>query len=86
MERAEIIKKLRLILISVLKHDKFEMRDELSASDVEGWDSLRHMVIITEIEKQFDFKFKLKELNSLKNMATLIALIEKKLSLSYLER
>jgi len=79
MERSEIVDKIRHILISVLKHDNFEMRDELSAPDVDGWDSLNHMMIITEIEDAFNIKFKLKELNKLKNMATLIELIESKL-------
>lgn len=80
MERADIMKQLRQILVSVLKHEKFEMRDDLSAADVEGWDSLTHMAIITEIEKSFSFRFKLKELNSLRNMSTLVELIQLKIA------
>jgi acyl carrier protein len=49
------------------------------ARDVEGWDSLTHMEIITEIEAVFNIKFKLKDLNKLKNLGTLIELIESKL-------
>ncbi len=79
MEKVEILEKVRQILITVLKHDKFEMRDDLTASDVDGWDSLTHMEIITEIETEFNIKFRLKELNKLKNMATLIELIQSKL-------
>jgi len=41
---------------------------------------LTHMVIITEIEKTFQIKFKLKELNKLNNLGSLIELIESKLS------
>ncbi len=80
MERKEIIEKLKVILTSVLKHDKFDIHDNLSASDVEGWDSLSHMTIVTEIEKEFNIKFKLKELNKLKNITSLIELIELKLT------
>ncbi len=79
MEKVEILEKVRQILITVLKHEKFEMRDDLTASDVDGWDSLTHMEIITEIETEFNIKFRLKELNKLKNMATLIELIQSKL-------
>jgi acyl carrier protein len=46
---------------------------------VEGWDSLTHMVILTEIEKEFGIQFKLKEINKLKNMGNLIELITSKL-------
>jgi acyl carrier protein len=56
------------------------MNDSLLAKDVEGWDSLSHMVIITEVEKFFKIQFKLKELNKLTNMGNLISLIELKLN------
>jgi len=46
---------------------------------VEGWDSLTHMSIITGLEKEFDVRFKLRELNKLRNMGTLIELIQGKL-------
>lgn len=79
MEKVEILEKVRQIVITVLKHENFEMRDDLTASDVDGWDSLTHMEIITGIESDFNIKFKLKELNKLKNMASLIELIQSKL-------
>jgi acyl carrier protein len=79
MERIEIIEKVRTVLSSVLKHENIEMKNETTARDVEGWDSLTHMEIITEIEAVFNIKFKLKDLNKLKNLGTLIELIESKL-------
>jgi len=79
MERIEILNRIQKILENVLKHNRFEMRDDLAATDVEGWDSLSHVMIITEIEKAFAIRFKLKELNKLKNMGSLIELIESKL-------
>jgi acyl carrier protein len=80
MERTEIVDKLQKIIATIVKHENFEMKNELSAADVSGWDSLTHMVIITEIEKTFQIKFKLKELNKLNNLGSLIELIESKLS------
>ena len=79
IERSEVLGKVRQIVISVLKHDRFEMREDLTATDVEGWDSLTHMTIITAIEEAFNIRFKLKELNKLKNMGSLIELIQSKL-------
>ncbi len=80
MDKSVIIDKIREILQRVLKHDRFEIHDELTAQMVEGWDSLTHMVIITEIEKAFAVQFKLKEINKLKNMGNLIELIQSKLA------
>ena len=79
MERIEIINRVERILINILKHHQFEMQDDLTASDVEGWDSLTHMMIISEIENNFGIKFKLKELNRLTNMGSLIELINSKI-------
>ena len=79
MERNEIAEKIRKILTSVLKHEKFEMKDELTATEVEGWDSLSHITIISEIEEAFNIKFKLKELNKLNNIGSLIEVVQSKL-------
>lgn len=79
MEENEIISKVRGILVSKLNHENFEINDKVSASDVEGWDSLRHMAIISGIEKTFAVKFKLKELNKLNNMGNLISMLKTKM-------
>jgi acyl carrier protein len=75
MERNEIKNEVKKIFVSVLKNNNFEIRDELTANDVDGWDSLSHMVIVTEVEKKFDIKFKLKDLNKLNNIGNLIDLV-----------
>jgi acyl carrier protein len=79
MERNEIIAQVNQILISVLNHENFEISESLSATDVDGWDSLSHMIIISEVEKQFSITFKLKELNKMKNMGDMLDLISLKL-------
>ena len=79
MERNIMVNKIKEILFSVLGHENFEMTDELAAKDVDGWDSLSHMLIITEIEKKFEIRFKLKELNKLNNMGNLLQLVSSKI-------
>ena len=79
MEKKDISIKIKEILVSILEHENFEMVDELEAKNVDGWDSLSHMLIITEIENQFDIQFKLKELNKLNNLGSLLQLIRLKI-------
>ena len=79
MTREEIRPRVARTLTTVLGHDKFQMNDDLMANQVEGWDSLTHMMIITGIEKEFTVKFKLKEINKLTNMGSLLDLIASKL-------
>lgn len=78
MDKSAIVDKVKDILVGVLKHENFEMKDEVTASEIKGWDSLSHMIIITEIEKAFSIRFRLKELNKLNNMGALLDLIQAK--------
>lgn len=80
MEREELKSKLKDILVEILKHDDFEMRDDLTAAQVEGWDSLSHAMIIMEIETNFGAKFSLREINKLSDMGSLLDLIQTKLA------
>ena len=52
---------------------------EMNANDVDSWDSLSHMEMITNVEEVFSVKFKLKDLVKLKNVGDLERLIEEKL-------
>ncbi|SHI35411.1 acyl carrier protein [Aquimarina spongiae] len=78
MEISTIKERISNVLTSILEHSNFEMHDELTAKDVDGWDSLSHMMIITKIEEEFGIRFKLRELNKLKNMGALVSLVQSK--------
>ena len=78
MQKKEISETLTLIFRDTFSHPSLYLRDDLTANDVENWDSLTHMLLITNIEKQFGFKFKLKDLNKMKQVGDLITLIESK--------
>jgi acyl carrier protein len=75
MEKNSIVEKLTPVFRTVLNNSSLVITDELSANDVDNWDSLSHMLLISEIEKEFDIKFKLKELNKMKNVGDLITII-----------
>ncbi len=79
MDSNEIIEKLTVIFRTVFKNDGIVLRDDMTADDVDSWDSLTHMAMISEVEKCFSIKFKLKELNTLRQVGDLIATIESKL-------
>ncbi|MBG6133669.1 acyl carrier protein [Aquimarina sp. EL_43] len=79
MEVDVIKSKISDALVSILEHDNFELHDELTAKDVDGWDSLSHMMIITKIEEEFSIRFKLRDLNKLKNLGSLVSVIQNKI-------
>ena len=80
MTREEIISKLTEIFHEVFNDDSIVLRDDMTASDVDSWDSLTHMLMITKVEETLNITFKLRELNKLKQVGDLIAVIESKLA------
>ena len=79
MNRNEIIEKLTEIFHEVFNDNTIVLRDDMTAKDVENWDSLTHMLMITKVEEVFGIKFKLKELNKLKSVGDLVGTVEAKL-------
>lgn len=80
MKREEIIKQLTGIFRKVLGNDKLILTNDLTADDVDTWDSLSHMLLITEIEDVFNIKFKLRELNKMKDVGVLIEIVDTKVN------
>jgi acyl carrier protein len=66
------------IFRKVFSNDSMIITNELTANDVDNWDSLSHMILITEIEKDFSIRFKLKDLNKMRNVGDMIDLIVSK--------
>jgi len=79
MGNAEIVSKLTNIFRKVFNNDSLILTNELTANDVDNWDSLSHMLLITEIESSFSIKFKLKDLNKMRNVGDMIDIISSKL-------
>lgn len=78
MERNKILKIINQIFIDVLE-DEIEVSEETSAADIEGWDSLTHIILIVETEKKFNVKFNSKEISNWKNVGEMILSIESKI-------
>jgi len=80
MNQSSIYNKLTVIFQEIFSNSNLILTESLSANDVDNWDSLTHMILISEIETQFDITFKLKELNKMKNVGDLVEIISLKLS------
>jgi len=80
MEREKIITKLTVIFRTVFNNQSIVISNEMTANDVENWDSLTHMLLINEVENSFSIKFKLKDLLNMKNVGELIDIIKTKIS------
>ena len=79
MQKGVVMIQLTAIFRKVFHDEAIFLNEGITASDIGSWDSLSHMLMITEVENVFSVKFKLREINKLKNVGTLIELIESKL-------
>ena len=67
----------------VFADDSIELRDSMTASDIDGWDSLMHINLIIAVERRFQIKFATAEISGLKgdgqSVGTFMDLIASKL-------
>lgn len=75
MDRNEVLKKIEEIAKDVFETDDLEFTFETTAEDVEEWDSLSHLSLLNEVEIEFGFKFTMSEIQSLKNVGSLVDVV-----------
>jgi acyl carrier protein len=66
------------IFRDVFDDDNIALRPDLSAKDVDAWDSLTHIRLILTVEREFHIRFTVTEVGELKNVGELVALIRAK--------
>jgi acyl carrier protein len=76
MDEAQIYSRLAEVFADVFDEDTIQITPELSAKDVDGWDSLTHIRLILTIEKAFKIKFSTSEIGRLENVGDLVSLIK----------
>ncbi len=63
----------------VFDDPEITLTPEITADDIEGWDSLSHVNLMMAVENRFDIRFKPKEVLSFKNVGDLARCVEGKL-------
>ena len=71
MDRQEVFKRLNEIFQDIFADEELVVTDETCADDVEDWDSLRHITLISAVEKAFGMKFAMKEVLEMENVGAM---------------
>lgn len=79
MNRQEILSEMHLTFRDVLDEPELVLLEDMTADDVEGWDSLTHVQIQVALEKQFGIKFTAKESLMWENVGDIITSIENRI-------
>ena len=76
MTNQEIFEKLNEIFSDVFD-EEITVNAETTSADVEEWDSLTHITLISEVEEAFGFKFAMKDVLGMKNVGEMAQIIAK---------
>jgi acyl carrier protein len=80
MNSDEIKTRLTKVFRDIFDLPALELRDDMTADDIEDWDSLSHVDLIVEVEKEFKIKLSTSEVRKMKNVGDFITLIGAKVS------
>ena len=80
MTHEEVLGIVRGIFRDVFDDEDLIVEDSTNSSDIEDWDSLEHIALVVSMEKEFDLKLDLKEVNKLENVGQMVDLIISKLA------
>jgi acyl carrier protein len=78
LETETVYLKLNDVFHDVFDDDEIVLTPQLSADDVDGWDSLKHVRLLLTVERTFKIKFSVSEIGRLKNVGDLATLIQSK--------
>lgn len=80
MDQTQLIEKLQDIFDDIFDETQPTVSIDLTAADVQEWDSLANIQLIVTIEKEFGIKFAAQEVEQLTSVGGLIDTILAKLS------
>ena len=71
MTKSEVMVKIKEIL-NDLFDDDFDVTESTVADDIDGWDSLAHLQVISAMESGFNIRFTIDEITTFSNIGKII--------------
>ena len=68
MRREEVFERLNKVFRDVFDDDGITLVDATTANDIEGWDSLMHITLMSEVEEAFHIHFEMRDVSGMKNV------------------
>lgn len=72
MSREEILININEIFVNTLDNPTIMVEESTTADDITEWDSLMHVLLVDEMEKHFNVRFKADEIQNWKNVGEII--------------
>jgi acyl carrier protein len=78
LDKSLVESRLATILRETFNHPNLELRDDLTAADVEEWDSLSHVDLIVAVESDFGIRLTTADVRGLRNVGDFVKIIATK--------
>lgn len=78
MDGREIFARLNKVFQEVFDDPSIRLTPQTTADDIDDWDSLEHITLISAVEREFHMKFKMKEISSMKNVGEMAGIIQER--------
>ncbi len=75
MTKEEIYERLNHVFQDIFDDESITVNADTTADDIEDWDSLEHINLIVAIEQEFNMKFNMNEVTSMKNVGEMVDII-----------
>ena len=75
MDREKVNARLTEVFRDVFDDEDLEINDSTTADDIEAWDSLEHISLVSAVEKAFKMRFTMKEVSGMKNVGEMISIL-----------
>mgnify|MGYP006165009165 FL=1 len=79
MARDEVFKIVQNIFRDIFDIEDLIINNQTNADEIEDWDSLNHILLVSSIEKEFKIKFALGELVEIKDVGSMINMMIEKI-------
>ena len=78
MRDDKILQRVNDVFQDVFDDDSLYVDYDTTSDDIDDWDSLEHITLMEEIEKEFGMHFKTSEIANMKNVGETIDIIAKR--------
>lgn len=72
------IEKIQRVFREVFENSDLSIFPDMTAKDVDGWDSFNHINLIVALEEAFGVSFTTEEIGGMTNVGDLVKLLQKK--------
>lgn len=79
MSREDILEKIIEICADIFDDDSIELTEESSAEEIEAWDSLAQLNIVSDIEDEFDISLSIEVVSKAKTIGELVDIVAGKI-------